>query len=489
MTENKIPADWQILLNQLQIQTAKAKRMGGTQKLEKRAAAGKLNARELVTLFTDTDSFEEIGTLVGSQSYHGEIPAPADALIGGIARINQQAVVIAVEDFTVQGGSIGHGTNAKRVRLATLALQHNIPFVMLLDGAGARMSNGLNRHPYGPNDLQIIAQLSGKVPTVAIVIGSSAGHSAVGGLLMDFIIMLKDASMFAAGPPLVAAALGEIVTKEELGGARIHTHESGVAHNLVASEEDAAKLLQQYLGYFLQHKENKSIINKELDNILNLVTANLQTPYNILPVITELLDNKSWLEIQPDFGKAIVTGLGRLNGKSIAIIANQPNVLAGSIDHQAANKAADFITTIGKSGLPVLFLADTPGVMSGSAAERAGTLRAAARMYRAQSTLQSPKLHITLRKAFGFGSCLMAMNPFDKQTASFALPGISLGGIPAAGGSEAAGLDKELADQIQESQNNGALTAGDALAYDEIIDPRDLRKRLISSLALLEKIL
>jgi len=147
-------------------------------------------------------------------------------------------------------------------------------------------------------------------------------------------------------------------------------------------------------------------------------------------------------------------------------------------------KKADFITIADKSGVPVLFLADTPGIMSGSAAEKAGTLRAAARMYRAQAEMKSPKLHVTLRKAFGFGSSVMAMNPFDSQTASFALPGVSLGGIPVAGGSQAAKLDDELTKQLEESQNSGAWTAGDALAYDEIIDPRDLRKRLASALSL-----
>ena len=483
---NNIPADWQSLLDEYQHRINTAQQMGGTEKLEKRTQIGKRNARELISLFTDANSFDEIGTLVGSQSYHGEKTAPADALIGGIAKINNSPVIIAVEDFTVQGGSIGHGTNAKRVRLATLALQHKIPFIMLLDGAGARMTNALDRHPYGPNDLQVIAQLSGKVPTVAIVIGSSAGHGAVGGLLMDFVIMLKGSSMFAAGPPLVAAALGEIVTKEELGGAAMHTKESGVAHNLAESEEDAAKLLHRYLDYFQNDKNINTNINKDLNNILNLIPSNLQTPYNILPVISELLDEESWLEIQPDFGKSIITGLGRLNGRSIAIIANQPNVLAGSINAKAANKAADFIATIDKLGLSILFLTDTPGIMSGSAAEQAGTLRAAAKMYRAQAEMQSPKLHVTLRKAFGFGSCVMAMNPFDKQTASFALPGVSLGGIPVAGGSQAAKLDKALTQQLKESQDSGAWTAGDALAYDEIIDPRDLRKRLISALAVVK---
>lgn len=477
----QIPADWQILLDEYQHRCNEARAMGGEEKLQKRAAQGKANARELIDIFTDAGSFNEIGTLVGSQSYHGEKTAPADALVGGTAQINGQPVVIAVEDFTVQGGSIGHGTNAKRVRLATLALQQKLPFIMLLDGAGARMTNALDRHPYGPNDLQVIAQLKGVVPTVAVIVGSSAGHGAVGGLLMDFVIMLKDATLFSAGPPLVAAALGEIVSKEDLGGADIHTRLSGVAHNIAENAEDAAQQTREFLAFF-QQPQTEATPAAEQSRLYSLIPTNLQTPYNIKPVIQTLADNGYFMETQPDYGKAIVTGLLRLQGRSIGVVANQPTVLAGSIDYQAAQKAADFIETVDALGLPVLFLADTPGIMSGSAAEKAGTLRAAARMYRAQAQMRSPKLHVTLRKAFGFGSCVMAMNPFDKQATTLALPGISLGGIPVAGGVQAANLDQAMAEKLAEAQNSGAWTAGDALAYDEIITPEQMRDRLISAL-------
>ncbi|NRB39272.1 MAG: carboxyl transferase [Pseudomonadales bacterium] len=476
MNKQNIPNDWQYLLDEYNNRLSNSRKMGGEEKLNKRAASGKRNARELIQLFTDQDSFSEVGTLVGSLSYHGEKTANADALIGGTASIDGLSIVICVEDFTVQGGSIGHGTNAKRVRLANIALKRNLPFVMLLDGAGARMSNAMTRHPYGPNDLQIISQLSGVVPTAAIVIGSSAGHGAVGGLLMDFIIMLKDSAMFAAGPPLVAAATGELVSKEELGGADMHTRISGVAHNIANTEEDAADMLRDYLTLICQQQNETKMCNGA--NLLRLIPANAMTPYNVRPVIDAIVDEGTFLEIQADYAKAIVTGIARIAGKTVAIIANQPAVLAGSIDVLAANKAADFINTYNVHGLAFLFLADTPGIMSGSAAEKTGTLRAAAKMYKAQSDIRGIKIHVTLRKAFGFGSCVMGMNPFDNQTATYALPGISLGGMPVSGGAEAANLDQETARKLQEAEQSGAWVAGDALAYDEIIDPRDLRSKL-----------
>jgi acetyl-CoA carboxylase carboxyltransferase component len=200
-------------------------------------------------------------------------------------------------------------------------------------------------------------------------------------------------------------------------------------------------------------------------------------------VLREVLDEGESLEIQPLFGRSIITALGRLGGESIAIVANQPTVLAGAIDRDAADKAARFLQVADAFHVPVLFLADNPGVLSGSKAERAGTLRAAARLYMAQSRLRVPKLHVTLRKAYGFGSSVMGMNPFDGQTLSLAFPGISLGGLPAAGAA-VAGFDEAGRQNMAERQSEGAWTAGDTLAYDEIIDPRELRNALLAGLAL-----
>ncbi len=486
MSKTKIPDDWQALLAEYERRMAEARAMGGEEKLARRAARGQRNARELIELFIDEGTFEEVGTLVGGQSYHGQNTVPADALIGGLGRINGELVVFSVEDFTTLGGSIGHGNNAKRLRFAAIALESKLPFVMLLDGAGARASNALERYPYSPIDLQILAKLAGKVPTIAVVVGSSAGHSSVGGLLMDFVIMLKDAVMFAAGPPLVEAAMGEVVTKEELGGAELHTKISGVAHNVAADEEAAAELVRTYLNFF-QNRRVGQVDAGPQDKLFQLIPANLRKPYDIVPVIECLLDKGSFLEIQPDYGKTMVTGLARLDGHAVAVVANQPAVMAGATDAKGADKAADFITRVSRLDLPVLFIADTPGVMSGSAAERAGTLRSTARMYQAQADITSPKLHVTLRKSFGFGGFIMAMNPFAGQTKSFGLPGVSLGRLPAQGGAQAANMGDEAAERLAEIQNSGAWAAGDELAFDEIVDPRDLRGRLISAIEIAMK--
>lgn len=494
MNEKKsaAPPGWAPLLDEYRQRVAFGRSMGGKEKLEKRRAQGRLNAREIVALFCDEGSFTEIGTLGGGISYHGEAKAPADALVAGFATVDGRPVVVGAEDFTVMGGSIGPATNAKKLRLARLAAKERVPYVMFLDGAGERMGNTLERRSYAPNDMQVLAELSGTVPTVAVVIGSSAGHGAITGLLMDFVVMLKDATLFSAGPPLVMAALGEKVSKEELGSARMHTAESGVAHNLVQDEEEACRLVHRYLGFLPssawqwppEHTDGNPVRGpREVTEIMEVIPRDTLQPYDMQKVIDILVDDSDeWLAYQPDFGTSILTGLARMGGKPLGIVANQPIIRAGAITWDAADKAAHFLDTCNAYHLPVLFLADNPGVMSGSQAERDGTLRAAARMYAAQCRLRGPKFHVTLRKAFGFGSSLMGMNPFDHQSLSLALPGISLGAMPADSGGQAAKLDSETRQQISEAEVGSAWSAGDNLAYDEVVEPGELRNFLLRGL-------
>ena len=485
-----IAQDWQPLMVEFERRKDFGQSMGGEIKLTKREATGQLNARQMITALVDADSFMELGTLAGGLSYHGEPIAPADALVGGLATIDGRNVVIGIEDFTVMGGSIGHATNAKKIRLASLALQERLPFISLLEGSGERTTNAFSRHPYAPTDMQILAKLSGIVPTVALIVGPSAGHGAITGMLKDFIVMTSDACLFAAGPSLVAAALGEKISKQDLGGATMHTSISGVAHNRVDDFLQGVHLVRQYLSFFpasayrlADQKQSDLSQPRMLAEVFDVVPNDDRIAYDMHKLIALIVDDRNdCIEIQADYGRSMITSLARLGGYSVAIVANQPNVQAGAITAEAADKAAHFIDVCNAFHLPIVFLADNPGVMSGSAAEQAGTLRSAARMYAAQSSIESPKLHVTVRKAFGFGSSLMGMNPFDKQTLTLAFPGITLGGIPALGGGIASGADKDTAEKLKLAEESGAWSTGDTMAYDEIIDPRELRNRLIKGL-------
>jgi acetyl-CoA carboxylase carboxyltransferase component len=205
----------------------------------------------------------------------------------------------------------------------------------------------------------------------------------------------------------------------------------------------------------------------------------------VRPVLTEVVDGGALFEVQPAFGPSIVTALAHLGGRSVAIVANDPSVMAGTIDSDGADKAAHFLDVAGAFGLPCVFLADNPGVLAGTTAEAQGILRHAARLFAVQHRLTVPKLHVTLRKAFGFGSSVMAMNPFDSQTITLAFPSITLGALPA--GSEASAIDdpEERARRAAE-QARASVIAGARLSYDDVIDPRQLRNALLAGLSLAE---
>jgi len=484
--------DWDELLKDLQDRRDTARAMGGSERLEQQRRDGRLDARARVDRLLDDETFVELGTLVGSVHRGVVPPVPADGLIAGHGLIDGRPVLVGAEDFTVMGGSIGRGTTAKRQRLAELAGQERVPLVMLLEGAGERTQNAFEPRGRAPNDLQTLAHISGLVPTVAVVMGPSAGHGALTAPLMDFVVMVEGASLFSAGPPLVKEATGEDVTKDDLGGTAVHTTVSGVAHNAVPGDRDALDLVRRYLGYFPSNAWQLSPAQagaddtaaRGVDALTDLIPADPRRGYDVRPVVELIADRGSVLEIEPAFGRPIVTALVRLGGVPVAVVANQPAAKAGAIDSEAADKAAHFIDVADAFHLPLVFLADNPGVLAGTAAERSGVLRHAARMFAAQARARSPKLHVTLRKAYGFGSSLMAMNPFDRQTVTLALPGARLGAMPATGGGAAAGVDDDAQRVLDHAELGGAYSSADAMSYDEVIEPRELRNALLAALRL-----
>ena len=484
---------WGPLLDDLEKRQARARAMGGRERIERQHARGRLDARERCLRLFDPGSFTELGALVGGVREPGEPDTPADALVAGMGRIEGRPALAWSEDVTVLGGSIGQAATAKRYRLCQLAAQERVPLVTMLEGAGHRLTEAMRSQGRAPNDLQGLAELSGEVPLVCLVMGASAGHSALAAPLSDFTIMTESACMFTGGPPLVKAALGEDVTKEELGGVKVHVEQSGVAHNAAPDDEAALDMARRYLSYFPLHRGQPAprrtgpdAAPRPLDEILRIVPADDRRPYDMHGVLEILVDEASLFEVQPRFGRAVITALAFLGGRSVAIVANNPAMGAGSIDSDGAGKAADFLDVAGVFSLPVVFLADNPGVMAGTKAERSGILKHAGRMFAAQHRLRAPKLHVTLRKAFGFGSSSMAMNPFDGQSLSLAFPGLTLGAMPAASGGRSAKLDDRTQEQVETEQAGGPYRSAHSMAYDDVIDPRELRNALIAGLGLSE---
>ncbi len=479
---------WKGLLEELESRQARAREMGGADRLERLFyARGKLDARQRIARLFDSGTFTEIGALVGGRE------VPGDAMVAGFGRIEGRAAVAGAEDFSVLGGSIGRGAMAKRYRLCELAAQERVPLVMMLEGAGHRLTSNLEGGGRMPNDLLALADLSGEVPMVCLVLGASAGHGALAAPLSDFTIMTEAASMFTGGPPLVRAATGEDVSKEDLGGPEVCAEIAGTAHNVAADDATAIDEARRYLSYFPQNRDAAPPTRsgpdagpRRLDEILDLIPANDRRPYPIHRVLEILVDAGSLFEVQPRYGRSLVTALAYLGGRAVAILANDPAVRAGAVDAPAAIKATDFLETVGSFGLPVVFLADNPGVMAGSKSERDGILKWAGKMFKAQRRLRSPKLHVTLRKSFGFGASTMAQNPFDLQTLSLAFPGVTMDAMPAASGGRSAKLDEGTQARVEETQRGGPWGMAGGLTYDDVIDPRELRNALISGLDLLE---
>ena len=477
---------WGPALGEIARLKAGAYAMGGEARLNRQRQRGRLNARERLEHLFDRGTFSEIGNLVGAAD---EPPIPSDALVVGSGRIDGRPALAGAEDVTVLGGSIGSGASDKRYRLCQLAGQEAVPLIMMLEGAGHRITEtAVGRRP---GDLMALAELSGLVPSVCLVLGASAGHGALTAPLCDFVAMTETASIFAAGPPLVRSATGESVTKEALGGPEVAIDAGGVVHNLVADDVEAIDLARRYLRHFPLNaweppprREGPDVGRRRVE-ILGLIPSDPRQPYQIRPVLEEVVDDGELLDVQPGFGRSIVTVLAHLGGRSVAIVANDPSVLAGTIDADAADKAAHFLDVAGAFGLPCVFLADNPGVLAGAAAERQGILRHAARMFAVQHRLSVPKLHVTLRKAFGFGSSIMAMNPFDGQTISLALPSITLGAFPASSEGSAIGDPAERA-RLAAGQDRASVVAGARLSYDDVIDPRELRNALLAGLSLAE---
>jgi acetyl-CoA carboxylase carboxyltransferase component len=480
---------WETLLGELRERTAQAEAMGGAGRVEQQHQRGRLTARERIAALCDENSFSEYGTLAGGQHPSGEPPLAADALVGGTARIDGRTVIVLAEDFTVKGGSIGHPNAAKRTRLVRLAMEQRFPLLLMLDGAGERASNQRERYPHTPGDLQLVADLQGLVPVVTLVLGISAGHGALTGMFADLIIMARGSSLFTAGPPLVEAALGIRSTPEELGSAVMHTSESGVAHNLGESEEECFAMARHFLSMMPSRTGDPLPETRDLATaaprstaaLLDIIPPRANEVYDVTAVLREIVDADTLFELQPAYGRSMVTALARVGGVPCMLVANQPAVQAGAITREAAEKASHFIGVAGSYALPLVFLIDNPGVMPGPAAEKSGVLKAAGIMFKAQRRYRGRKVVVTLRKAFGFGSSVMGMNPWDGQLVSIALPSVNLGAMPAIGGAEAARASEEEAAQLRNIQS-GAWIPADAMAFDKVVEPGELRNEIIAAL-------
>jgi len=491
-------------IKDLERRKREAQEMGGAVRVRRQHEQGKLTAREWVALLLDPGTFQEYGLLATAAVHRAEMAGrntPADGVITGFGRIEGRHVGVVAEDFTVLGGSEGLTHFNKKVRMVEIASQEKVPLVWLMDGAGARAEEFIGEGLPAVFSHLKIARLSGLAPQAAAVMGPSAGDSALVTSLMEFIVMVKGTGMMAAGgPPVIRSATGEAVSKEELGGSRVHCHISGVADNEAENDRDALQTIRRYLSYLPSNawQYPPSILCEDSpdrmdDELTSIVPESSRQAYDMRRVIDSVVDLGSFFEIKPHFASMMITGFARLGGHAVGIVANQPKVFAGAITAKAAQKERHFIDLCSAYHLPLIFLVDVPGVMVGAQAEREGALRQGLAVAYALAWTDVPKITVVIRKAFGFGGSAMC-GYGAKQVLTLAWPGADFGSLPVDGGvlasygaELAAAEDPEaLKRQLEERFREycGPYPAAAKFNVDDVIDPRETRPRLIRALEL-----
>jgi acetyl-CoA carboxylase carboxyltransferase component len=398
----------------------RARGMGGPEAIAKQRGRNKLTARERLDLLCDPGTFTEIGLLAHAHSLHtAEVAAektPADGVVTGHGLIDARLCYIAAYDFTVLAGSMGMVGELKVARLRDLALKNRAPMIWLLDSAGARIQEAAGSTFAGSGALFFDqVQMSGVVPQVAAMLGPCAAGTAYIPGLADFVPMVKGtSSMSLGGARLVKASTGEEVTDLEMGGSQVHCHLSGVGDLEVEDDRACLAAVREFLGYLpssnrdpLPVRPSDDPPDRTLDDVGDLVPANPRQGYDMRHLVRELLDARHFFEIKPAWARNLVVGFGRLAGRPVGVVANQPLHLGGILDVNAADKAARFIRLCDAFNVPLLFLQDVPGFLVGSKVEKEGIIRHGAKMLYAVSEATVPKVTVIVRKAYGAGYFVM----------------------------------------------------------------------------------
>ncbi len=497
--------DWGPLVDDLKQRRETALDMGGSELVERQHSLGKLTVRERLDLLLDPGTWVEYGLLADSMdaAYEGRFLA-ADGAVTGIGEIDGRRVAIAAYDFTVLAGSMGRIGENKIKRMRETALRQRIPMIWLLDSAGARIQSASGSVFAGAGDLfREQVAMSGVVPMVTAMLGHCAAGTAYIPGLADFVPMVKGTSSMAlGGRHLVKAAVGEDVTEEEMGGSGVHTKISGCADLEVADDAECLQVVRKYLSFFPSHNQETpprlpvtDPVDRKLPELYDIVPTAPRRAYDARKVVQAIVDDGDVLWMKPEWAKNIVTGLGRIGGQPVGILANQPMVLGGALDVNSADKAARFVWLCDAFNIPLVFLHDVPGFIVGSAVEKQGIIRHGAKMLFAVSEATVPKISVVLRKSYGAGYFVMNGYAYEADylitwpTAEIAVMGpdgavniIHRKTLEAVPEEERAQKRLELAEEIR-SHIDPYIAAGHALV-DDVIDPADTRHAIWRGLQL-----
>jgi acetyl-CoA carboxylase carboxyltransferase component len=505
--ETGAPSILRPLVEELHERRAQARLGGGEDKIAAQHERGKLTARERIALLIDEGTFTELGIQAGIhyavRGLEGK-EAPADGVITGYGKVDGRLVAVCAYDFTVMAGSMGMTGEIKVGRLRELALTKRIPFVWLLDSAGARIQEAVGSLFAGSGYLfreEVV--MSGVIPQVAALLGPCAAGTAYIPGLADFVPMVKGrGSMALAGPHLVRAAVGEDVTQEELGGSRVHCRKSGVGDLEVASDEECIERIKQYLSYMPSNceqppprREPSDPIDRADDKLLDVLPESNRKPYDMYEVVRRIVDDGEYFDMKPQWAKTVITCFARFGGRPVGILANQPKQLGGILDNDSADKSARFVNLCNAFGIPLVFLMDVPGFMVGTKVEEAGIIRHGAKMLYAVSNATVPKITVVLRKAYGAGYYVMNGRAYEPDLI-VAWPSAEISVMGAEGAVEIV-----MRRQVEEADDPAAKKQELIDAYrkiidvyiaakngmiDDVIDPRETRPVICRALEMAE---
>jgi acetyl-CoA carboxylase carboxyltransferase component len=498
---------WESKIEEMADRQARAAELGGPERVERQRRAGKLTVRERIDAILDGGSFQEIGALTGKVTYDDRgnmVEYQPTNFVAGRGRIDARQVLVGGDDFTVRGGHADGSIWEKQAYLERLAVELQVPMVRLLDGSsggGSVVTYLEEQKTYVPPLPGFAAQveLLGVAPVVAAALGPVVGLGAARAVMSHFSVMVGEISqVFVAGPPLVAYASHEELTKEELGGVAVHGA-NGVVDNVADSEADAFDQVRRFLSYLPQNVfelapvvESPDPADRREESLVDVIPLNRRRVYDVAAVISAVFDQATFFEIGGLWGRSMVTGLARIGGRPVGVIANNPKQWGGAVTADGAQKVIRLVDLCETFHLPIVSLVDNPGFAIGSAAEQAATIRHGGRMIAALYQASVPYFSVILRRTFGVAGA--AFVDCTNPRLRMAWPSGDWGSLPLEGGIEAAyrralqqaddpvAMREELLEQFEAVRS--PLRTAEAFGIEEIIDPRDTRPRLVEAVEL-----
>jgi propionyl-CoA carboxylase beta chain len=493
------------IIEQLERKRAAARLGGGEKRIGAQHARGKLTARERIELLLDEGTFEEWDMFVEHRCADfgmAEQKVPGDGVVIGYGMINGRLVFVFSQDFTVFGGALSEAHAEKICKVMDQAMKVGAPVIGINDSGGARIQEGVASLGGYAEVFQRNVMASGVVPQISLIMGPCAGGAVYSPAMTDFIFMVKDSSyMFVTGPEVVKTVTHEEVTAEELGGAATHTTRSGVADRAFENDVEALLMLRRFFNYLPLNNREKAPVRLDPDggdpaerldlSLDTLVPSNPNQAYDMKELIGKVVDDGEFFELQPDYASNIVIGFGRLDGQSVGIVANNPQVLAGCLDIKSSIKAARFVRFCDAFNIPVVTFVDVPGFMPGTSQEYGGIIKHGAKLLYAYAECTVPKVTVITRKAYGGAYDVMSSKHL-RGDVNFAWPNAEIAVMGAKGAVEIIfredkGDPVKLAAREAEYKKRFAnpFVAGARGFIDDVIQPHETRKRICRSLAML----